>query len=78
MRVNKEELERYLSKIDELLRNGYTPKPCELNLAVDFHKAVGKGYWKEYAETHPDVVVVFFNGDACFKLADDGGLEALR
>ena len=77
MRANKEELERYLSQIDELLRNGYTPKPCELNLAVDLYNVEAKEYWKEYAETHPDVVVVFFKGDACFKLTDDGDLEAL-
>ena len=77
MQANKAELERYLSQIDELSRNGYTQKPCELNLAIDFYEVGDKGYWKEYSETHQDVIVIFFKDDAYFKLADDGGLEAL-
>lgn len=78
MHANKVELEQYLLKIEILLRNGYTPKPCELNLAVDFYNVETKEYWKEYAKTHPDVIVIFFKGDACFKLTDDGDLEALQ
>ena len=77
MCANKVELEQYLLRIEVLLRNDYTPKPYELNLTVDFYNVETKEYWKEYAETHPDVVVIFFKDDACFKLTDDGDLEAL-
>ena len=78
MRANKEELERYLSQIDELSRNGYTQKPCELNLAVDLYNVETEEYWKEYVEAQPDVIVIFFKGDAYFKLTADGDLEALQ
>ena len=77
MYTSKVDLEQYLLRVEVLLRNDYTPKPYELNLAIDFYNVETKEYWKEYAETHPDVVVVFFKDDACFKLADDGDLEAL-
>ena len=78
MYISKVDLEQYLLRVEVLLRNKHTQKPYELNLAIDFYNAETKECWKEYAETHPDVAVVFFKGDACFKLTDDGDLEALQ
>ena len=75
MYISKVDLEQHLLQIEVLLRNKRTQKPYELNLAVDFYNAETKEYWKEYAETHPDVIVRFFKDDTCFKLTADGDLE---
>lgn len=75
MYISKVDLEQHLFQIEVLLRNAHTPKPYELNLVIDFYRAESKEYWKEYAETHPDVIARFFDGDTCYKLTDDGDLE---
>lgn len=77
MYTSKVELELYLLQTEVLLRNANTPKPYELNLTIGFYMAESKAYWKEYAETHPDVIVRFFEGDTYYKLTDDGDLEVL-
>ena len=75
MYISKVELELYLLQTEVLLRNANTPKPYELNLAIDFYRAESKEYWKEYAEAHPDVIVRFLDGDTYYILTDGGDLE---
>ena len=75
MYISKVDLEQHLLQVEVLLRNKCTQKPYELNLAIDFYNVETKEYWKEYAETHPDVIVRFFKDDTCFKLTADGDLE---
>jgi hypothetical protein len=74
MYTSKVELEQHLLRTETILRNANTPKPYELNLIVDFYYAVDKEYWKEYIETHPDVIVIFFDNDTCYSLKDDSKL----
>ena len=77
MYIGKVELEQHLLQTEVLLRNAHTPKPYEFNLIIDFYNAADKEYWKEYVETHPNVIVRFFDNDTYYKLTADGDLEAL-
>ena len=70
MYISKVELEQHLLQTETILRNAHTPKPYEFNLVVDFYYAADEDYWKEYTETHPDVIVKFFDNGTYYSLKD--------
>lgn len=51
----------YLDSIEEQLKNAHTPKPYEYNLIIDFYSKETKEFWIEYQNSHPYIVINFFD-----------------